>query len=43
VLGIRSGYADDEARARHEVMPGRPARGGGVTYDEYTNLAVPVR
>ena len=42
VLGIRSGYADDEARARHEVMPGRLREAAGVTYDEYTNLGVPV-
>jgi beta-galactosidase len=42
VLGIRSGYADDEARARHEVMPGRLRAAAGVTYNEYTNLGVPV-
>ena len=42
VLGIRSGYADDEARARHEVMPGRLREAAGVTYSEYTNLGVPV-
>jgi beta-galactosidase len=42
VLGFRSGYADDEARPRAEVMPGRLRAAVGASYGEYTNLAVPV-
>ena len=42
VVGFRTGYADDEARARHEVMPGRLREAVGATYSEYTNLGVPV-
>ena len=42
VLGFRSGYADDEARPRAEVMPGRLREAVGASYGEYTNLAVPV-
>ena len=42
VLGFRSGYADDEARPRAEVMPGRLREAVGASYAEYTNLAVPV-
>ena len=41
VLGFRSGYADDEARPRPEVMPGRLREAVGATYGEYTNLAAP--
>ena len=40
VLGFRSGYADDEARPRPEVMPGRLREAVGASYGEYTNLAV---
>jgi beta-galactosidase len=43
VLGFRSGYADDEARPRAEVMPGRLRAAVGAGYGEYTNLAAPVR
>ncbi|MFF5969597.1 beta-galactosidase [Streptomyces collinus] len=45
VLGPRTGYADHEARARHEPAPGRLADAAGVHYDEFSNLrtAVPVR
>lgn len=42
VLGFRSGYADDEARPRPAVMPGRLREAVGATYGEYTNLAAPV-
>ena len=42
VLGFRSGYADDEARPRPEVMPGRLRAAVGASYAEFTNLAVPV-
>lgn len=38
VLGPRTGYADDEARARVEVAPPRLADLAGVRYDEYSNL-----
>ncbi|WP_069759913.1 beta-galactosidase [Streptomyces sp. LUP47B] len=45
VLGPRTGYADHEARARHEPAPGRLAEAAGVQYDEFSNLVgtVPVR
>jgi beta-galactosidase len=43
VLGFRTGYADEESRARPEVMPGRLREAVGATYREYTNLATPVR
>jgi beta-galactosidase len=45
VLGPRTGYADAEARARTEVMPGRLADAAGIWYDEFTNLTgnLPVR
>ncbi|NGO46123.1 beta-galactosidase [Streptomyces ureilyticus] len=45
VLGPRTGYADHEARARHEAAPGRLTEAAGVTYDEFSNLArdLPVR
>ncbi|GKQ38769.1 beta-galactosidase [Streptomyces sp. A012304] len=45
VLGPRTGYADQEARARHEPAPGRLAAAAGVSYDEFSNLThdVPVR
>ncbi|MFC0680511.1 beta-galactosidase [Lysobacter korlensis] len=42
VLGIRTGYGDELARARKEVAPGRFADAAGVWYDEYSNIAEPV-
>jgi beta-galactosidase len=42
VLGIRTGYGDELARARKEVAPGRFADAAGVWYDEYSNVAEPV-
>jgi beta-galactosidase len=42
VIGFRTGYADEEARARHEAMPGRLRAAAGVTYGEFTNLRRPV-
>ncbi|WP_040166490.1 beta-galactosidase [Microbacterium gorillae] len=44
VLGIRSGYTDDETRARVETAPAGLAGAAGVHYDEFSNLAheVPV-
>jgi beta-galactosidase len=42
VLGIRTGYGDELARARREVAPGRLAEAAGVWYDEYSNIADPI-
>jgi len=39
VLGPRTGYGDEEARARTDVMPARLAAAAGVWYDEFSNLA----
>ena len=38
VLGIRTAYADDEARARVDVAPPTLAGPAGVWYEEYSNL-----
>ncbi|MDR6972843.1 beta-galactosidase [Leifsonia shinshuensis] len=43
VLGPRTGYADTEARARTDVKPARLAGIAGVGYQEFSNLATPVR
>ena len=44
MLTPRTGYADEEAVVRHEVMPGLLREAAGVQYLEFTNLreAVPV-
>ncbi|MGJ6980007.1 beta-galactosidase [Aestuariimicrobium soli] len=42
VLGPRTGYADDEARARLTVAPGVLADVAGVHYEEFSTLAQPV-
>lgn len=42
VLGIRSAYADQEARARKQVAPPRFTDLAGVSYDEYTTLRAPL-
>jgi beta-galactosidase len=42
VLGPRTGYADHEARARHESAPGRLVDAAGVWYDEFSNLGADV-
>jgi beta-galactosidase len=42
VLSFRTGYADADARPRHETMPGRLRAAVGASYQEYTNLTVPV-
>jgi beta-galactosidase len=42
VLGARAGYADEDAVARHVVMPGVLREAVGAHYVEYTNLAAPV-
>jgi beta-galactosidase len=38
VIGIRTGYGDEEARARVEVAPARLAEAAGVHYEEFSNL-----
>jgi beta-galactosidase len=45
VVGPRTGYADEEARARTATMPAGLAQAAGVAYDEYSNLSadLPVR
>jgi len=42
VLGPRSAYADEEARARVEVKPSLLAEAAGVSYQEFANLSAPV-
>lgn len=42
VLGPRTGYGDDEARARPSVAPAFIAEEAGVSYEEFTNLDVAV-
>ena len=42
MLGPRSAYADEEARARLEVKPALLSDAAGVSYQEFTNLAGPV-
>ncbi|WES64355.1 beta-galactosidase [Microbacter sp. GSS18] len=39
VVGIRTGYGDEEARARVEVAPSRLRSAAGVRYEEFSNLA----
>ncbi|MFK8908132.1 beta-galactosidase [Streptomyces sp. YS-3] len=43
VLGPRTGYADHEARARHEPSPARLVEAAGVSYEEFSNLSRPLR
>ncbi|WP_223190841.1 beta-galactosidase [Nonomuraea terrae] len=45
VLGVRSCYADHEARARRDVQPARLAQAAGAWYEEFSNLSgdLPVR
>lgn len=38
VVGVRTGYGDEEARARIEIAPGRLAEAAGVEYEEFSNL-----
>ncbi|MEU1519999.1 beta-galactosidase [Streptomyces sp. NPDC005811] len=42
VLGPRTAYADQEARARHVQAPPRLVEAAGLHYDEFSNLARPV-
>lgn len=43
VLGIRSAYADTEARARVDRAPSGFSDDAGVWYEEFSNLAEPLR
>ncbi|MFC0673250.1 beta-galactosidase [Brachybacterium hainanense] len=42
ILGIRTGYEDEEARARLERKPALLDRAAGVWYDEFSNLREPL-
>ncbi|MET7477020.1 beta-galactosidase [Streptomyces sp. NPDC005648] len=42
VLGPRTGYADHEARARHEPAPGRLVEAAGASYEEFSNLTADI-
>ena len=42
VVGPRTGYADDEARARAQTQPARLSEPAGAWYDEFSNLDGPV-
>ena len=42
ILGPRTGYADEEARARVAISPAGLAAEAGVRYEEYSNLEAPV-
>jgi beta-galactosidase len=42
VIGPRTAYGDEEGRARLEVKPAHLADGGGVRYQEFSNLSEPL-
>ncbi|KQQ07402.1 beta-galactosidase [Rathayibacter sp. Leaf296] len=42
IVGVRTGYEDEEGRARLQRKPAFLAEAAGVHYDEFANLAVPV-
>jgi beta-galactosidase len=42
VIGPRTAYGDEEGRARLEVKPAHLAEGGGVRYQEFSNLTEPL-
>lgn len=42
ILGPRTGYADDEARVRVAVAPGRLRDEAGLWYEEFSNLDEPL-
>lgn len=42
ILGIRTGYQDEEARARLERKPAHLDEAAGIFYDEFSTLAAPV-
>jgi beta-galactosidase len=41
VLGMRTAYADAEARARLEIKPARIAHAAGVSYQEFSQMDTP--
>ncbi|BCY09285.1 beta-galactosidase [Actinoplanes sp. L3-i22] len=43
ILGPRTGYADEEARARTDRMPARLAEAAGVWYDEFSTIHAPIK
>lgn len=43
VVGIRTGYEDQESRARVERKPAFLTEASGIRYDEFSNLHAPVR
>ncbi len=43
VLGPRTAYADEEARARIEVSPSRLTDVSGVRYEEFSNISNPIK
>jgi beta-galactosidase len=42
VIGIRTGYGDELARARNEIAPGPLAAAARLHYDEYSTLDAPL-
>ncbi|UCM88313.1 beta-galactosidase [Streptomyces marincola] len=42
LLGIRTGYGDEEVRARREVKPAFLTEAAGVSYDEFSTLRRPL-
>ncbi|WP_109211096.1 MULTISPECIES: beta-galactosidase [Microbacterium] len=42
IVGIRTGYGDEEARARVSVAPARLSDAAGVSYEEFSNLREPL-
>ncbi|MDR7185006.1 beta-galactosidase [Microbacterium trichothecenolyticum] len=42
IVGIRTGYGDEEARARVSVAPARLTDAAGVSYEEFSNLRDPL-
>lgn len=42
IVGPRTGYADEEARARTDRMPARLAETAGVWYDEFSTVHTPL-
>jgi beta-galactosidase len=42
VIGPRTAYGDEDGRARLEVKPAHLADGGGVRYQEFSNLSEPL-
>ena len=43
MIGPRTAYGDGEGRARLQVKPAHLAAGGGVRYQEFSNLTEPLR